>query len=1004
MKNSYFVLVAILLLFCSYKANAQNYSKSYGTATAGEELKTVVRVGANYYTLGNSGNSLMLSAIDIVTGNVLYTQVYDGIPATAYAVLPYGTSPTNQLLLIACTPLNGGEASQYNSIYIARVNLSDGAIVPSTTINTVRFPTRTITSNIVGVYNITANTSVRRLAGVVESDNGNYILAVDINRYANNGTIADPNDNMLFCRYNPATNAIAWATIVDGVPNASTQVDDCHDFELTGLVSDGSGGAVFMGAAVGVVYPINGNWTNGTGNYPIVVGTVSATGTITTRHLSNNAIFSFSLQSNGLAGTARRYLISGTRSRATTMATSPDRCTFDVGTLPNAVILVELNSTLGTVIRRQTFQLPAGLQVGALGIASATAYYAGTSATVDSFLIGARFYGKGIVITREGFGVFKITSPIITTTPTTPNLFVPFTSSSPTAETVVASAKMITSQTLVNGVTTYLSINGSFYDRPERVVFTGSTSPNTSNTNSDALFAMAQVKTLESCILPESINLVSPATPEFYQSNHLVARTGTATNTTATITSTVTSPTVVSNNTCTCSNTSSTISATATAVCPSKTTTLSATGGTAYLWNNGTTTAANTVNPTATTTYTVTITNTASNCTVTATKTITVNTAPNLSIAGNSSICQGYTTGLSASSNPTWSYQWANSATPGVVYGTSSSILSATYVVGTTIYTVTATTPLALGGCTATASKSVTVLPRPNPVIDKASDIVCAGSTIALTATGGTSYVWSNGATTAVVNVGAGIYTVTATGSNGCPQIAVASVSSPTCNGVTPNAGVTATVTASTGATILPAIVETGVTHKWQLVKFSNNGVEVLVYPTATSPIPVGTSRSIDGYLVSTNFIVPIGTMVYGHQYLIKHIAFKPCCEVATNFCTFITPTSSAPTSGTRSVNPDNTGGASTNINESELKSSILVSPNPTAGDLNVQYTLVGEKTGETSLTVTDILGRQIIVNKLEEANGSMILNTNDWAAGFYQITIKNGENRPTKKVSVVKQ
>ncbi|MBI1184551.1 choice-of-anchor A family protein [bacterium] len=54
--------------------------------------------------------------------------------------------------------------------------------------------------------------------------------------------------------------------------------------------------------------------------------------------------------------------------------------------------------------------------------------------------------------------------------------------------------------------------------------------------------------------------------------------------------------------------------------------------------------------------------------------------------------------------------------------------------------------------------------------------VICSGSTTTLKASGGGTYSWSNGAHTQQIEVGAGIYTVTVTGSNGCTATKTISV------------------------------------------------------------------------------------------------------------------------------------------------------------------------------------------------------------------------------------
>jgi hypothetical protein len=204
-----------------------------------------------------------------------------------------------------------------------------------------------------------------------------------------------------------------------------------------------------------------------------------------------------------------------------------------------------------------------------------------------------------------------------------------------------------------------------------------------------------------------------------------------------------------------------------TSVCLGKATTMTAvfTAGQAtpaFAWSNGATTAAITVTPTATTTYTVTSTNSAG-CTATATKTVSINALPTASITGNTTYC--------ASSNNVdfiaaggGTYLWNNQATTAVI------------VVTAGTYTVTVTNT---AGCTATASRTVTMLALPTAAATQTGSL-CNG-VVAMTATGGGTYAWSNQATTASTNVtAAGTYTVTVTGTNGCTKTATVAVAA--CN------------------------------------------------------------------------------------------------------------------------------------------------------------------------------------------------------------------------------
>jgi hypothetical protein len=87
---------------------------------------------------------------------------------------------------------------------------------------------------------------------------------------------------------------------------------------------------------------------------------------------------------------------------------------------------------------------------------------------------------------------------------------------------------------------------------------------------------------------------------------------------------------------------------------------LTASGGTAYVWNNGATEASITVSPTATTTYNVTVTD-GNGCQASTSVTVTVNPLPTPSITGDTEICNGATTRLTASGGTSYVWNtWSN--------------------------------------------------------------------------------------------------------------------------------------------------------------------------------------------------------------------------------------------------------------------------------------------------------------------------------------------------------
>jgi gliding motility-associated-like protein len=187
-----------------------------------------------------------------------------------------------------------------------------------------------------------------------------------------------------------------------------------------------------------------------------------------------------------------------------------------------------------------------------------------------------------------------------------------------------------------------------------------------------------------------------------------------------------------------------------------------------YLWSTGST--ADNVTGASCNTYTVTVTD-FNNCTQTATVTVS---CPNVlnsgTLTGNAVSCFGGNNGTLTVA-PTggagsYTFQWSD---PLSQNGPTAINLTAGN------YTVTVTDA---NGCTVT---STSTLPQPMPLSINTTNqpASCQGlgdgnaTAIAAGGTGGYTYQWSNGLTTASIAVGAGSYTVTARDQNGCSIVAL---------------------------------------------------------------------------------------------------------------------------------------------------------------------------------------------------------------------------------------
>jgi len=285
------------------------------------------------------------------------------------------------------------------------------------------------------------------------------------------------------------------------------------------------------------------------------------------------------------------------------------------------------------------------------------------------------------------------------------------------------------------------------------------------------------------------------------------------------------------------------VSATSDTLCSGGSTVATATGGNTFSWNPGGFSGATVnVSPTSTTTFTVT--GTSGGCSDTATVTIVVNPIPTVSIsASNDTICAGDSIILTASG--------AN----GYAWNTGDTINSITEnPTMNTLYTVVGTT----NGCTGTASKIIIVNQIPIVTIAITEDTICVGASTSLTASGASTYLWSNGATTSSIVVDPdSTTTFMVIGSNGiCPNTATVTV---IVNPIpTTSASATSDTLCSGGSTV--ATATGGNTFSWNPGGFS--GATVNVSPTSTTTFTVtGTSGGCSDTATVTIVVNPIPTV-----------------------------------------------------------------------------------------------------------------------------------------------
>ncbi|MBU1014192.1 MAG: T9SS type A sorting domain-containing protein [Bacteroidetes bacterium] len=185
------------------------------------------------------------------------------------------------------------------------------------------------------------------------------------------------------------------------------------------------------------------------------------------------------------------------------------------------------------------------------------------------------------------------------------------------------------------------------------------------------------------------------------------------------------------------SNEFATLVASKDTVCVNSCVNIVASGGRNYLWNTGETTPLKIACPDSTKTYSVKVTN-AFGCIDNDTITIHTYPKPIIQLSNDTAICQTKCVTLTASGG--YQYAWSSGQT-------TNSIQVCPNV--TTTYYVTVTNDK---NCSAIDSVTVTVLGVPTISL-KSDTSICINDCISLTASGGSSYLWSTGATTASIQV-----------------------------------------------------------------------------------------------------------------------------------------------------------------------------------------------------------------------------------------------------------
>ena len=310
--------------------------------------------------------------------------------------------------------------------------------------------------------------------------------------------------------------------------------------------------------------------------------------------------------------------------------------------------------------------------------------------------------------------------------------------------------------------------------------------------------------------------------------------------------------------------------------------------------------------------------------------------APTVTATSNSPVCAGSTLNLSASTAVGASYAWTgpNSFTSSLQNPSISSVT--TLAAGT--YNLTATS----GGCTSAVS-SITVVVNANPTVVSTPSYptICAGSNVALNASGANTYTWSpatglsstTGNTITANPTATTTYTVTGSDANGCVGTNIVIV--------TVNSLPVVTLTAS-GMT-LTATSFVDASYKWF---------------TCPEDSLIGVSTS-NTYIATEN-----------GSYKVEVTDTNGC--VATSNCINIT-----------------TVGLETKSN----LNSFNISPNPTKGKLTI--TASGSETA--SVVIYNALGKE--VSKVGNIQNGSVIDFSAFNNGVYMVQFTNSKGTKVQRV-----
>lgn len=419
-------------------------------------------------------------------------------------------------------------------------------------------------------------------------------------------------------------------------------------------------------------------------------------------------------------------------------------------------------------------------------------------------------------------------------------------------------------------------------------------------------------------------------------------------------------------------------------ICPGGTTTLTASGGDLYLWSTADVDSQIDVSPNDDTSYSVEVTG-SNGCSSTMEIDVVVHDNPTITIAGSTTVCAGQNSTLEAQGGAT--YVWDGG--PATAMYTINPTMETTYtVVGTSAF-----------GCSSSAQITVSTMASPDGAVSGA-DLVCAGESTTLTASGGTSYDWDGASNTASLVVSPDettTYTVFVSNGSGCTDtvqwtVEVSDFSDAEITGDSDIcAGESATLIASGGGT-----------YVWNT---TDEGAVLNVTPTQTTQYTVEVTNSDDcsttvDWIITVHAAPAIPTIVgFGGELLSSATSGNQWYYEGVPLPNGTGQTFDPTQNGNYWVVVTNEFGCSsqseplfvdvTSVNELSNELSFMLSPNPASNLVQVQFDQWSA--GTVAFDIYDSVGRKVwSLETVVSSNGLVSLDIQGLSSGNFILSAAN--------------